>query len=108
MKSLAILSIFFLLSGCASWSRTDKVLLAASWGAAFADWKTTVDVLDDGGHEMNPFITDHPSDGTLLSYIVVSQLGVTILAHFCPKYRTWILGGATAIHSGCAIHNANE
>jgi len=105
---LLMTAILFLLSGCATWSHTDKALLAASWGAAFADWKTTTRVLDDGGSEMNPLVTDHPSDSTLLTYIVVSQLGVTILAHCMPKYRTWILGGATAVHLGCAVHNYGE
>jgi len=107
-KPLVILTIFFLLSGCATWSRTDKILLAASWGAAFADYKTTSDVLGDGGYEMNPFIGEHPSDTKLLSYIVVTQLGVTILAHYMPRYRKWLLGGSAAVHGVCAIHNSGE
>jgi len=105
MKNSMII-LLVVVSGC-SWAPRDKWLLAGSAVAAFADYKSTVDLLDRGGHEnLSAWaVGKYPSDGRLAVWMISTQ-GLTILAAWIfPKWRTAILGGKTAINSGCAIYN---
>ena len=114
MKTLSIiffLVTYMLLTSCVHvrpWTPTEKVLLATSWVAIYADYTSTVDILDHGGYERNPLIGSHPSNEKLLVMGITSQIIAITIAHFWPETRVWILGGKTAIHTGCAIHNNNE
>ena len=109
MRYLIIISLLILTS-CVHyrpWTKTEKVMLAGSWLAAGADYYTSERALDDpGNHEMNPLIDKHPTDFELATYMLTSQIGITILAHCFPKWRSWLLGGKAAINTGCAIHNS--
>ena len=102
-----IIPLLLILSGCASWTPAEKRWLGASWLATGADIYYTERALDNpGNHELNPFLGDHPSDTKLITYVITSQIGVTILAHFMPEWRKWLLGGKTVLNTGCAIHNS--
>ena len=95
-----------MLTSCATWSRADKALLAASWGAAGADFYTSERAFDNpANHELNPIIGKHPTDTELITYMLISQTAVTLLAHVCPRWRSWLLGGKAVINTGCAINN---
>lgn len=102
------LLFLFLLTGCATWTPTDKALLTASWLAAGADAYYTTRAMDNGAHELNPALSSHPGDGRVYLTVFVSQVAVTALAHWFPRWRKWLLGGATVVHTGCAINNAGE
>ena len=107
MKTLPIIFIL-IISGCASWSTHDKMLAVASFGASYADYHTTRDILDNGGYEMNPLIGKHPSNEKLAAYMLTTQLITIAIAHFWEDYRTEILMGKTFINTGCAVHNNGE
>jgi len=95
-----------LLSGCASWTPQERILGGVSCLAAAADGYTTIRFLDNPNNwEMNPILGKHPSDTEVITYMMASQLAVLIIAHFCPKYRSWLLGGKTTVNLGFAIHN---
>lgn len=108
MKPYPIILCVMVLCSCATWSKTDKALLTASWLASGADYYTTTKILDNGGYEMNPLIGEHPSNEKLMMYMISSQVIVTLVAHFFPKYRKVLLGGKTIVNTGCAIHNSGE
>ena len=107
MKNILIILILFS-SGCATkWTPAQKKLLAASWLATGADVYTAEKVLDNPeNHERYPTLGKHPSDTKLITFALSSQIGTTILAHFMPKWRSWLLGGKTIINTGCAINNS--
>jgi len=109
MKKLIIISIL-ILTGCASWSTGDKILLGTSILATYADYRTTVDLLDRGGHEnMGAWATGkYPSHKDMALYLISTETITIILAHYLPKYRKAILGAKTILNTGCAIHNSDE
>ena len=107
MKPLTII-ISILLCGCAGWTPADKALLTASIVASYADYKTTSDLLDRGGHENNPCMGTHPSKGKLAVFFISSEVLTIAFAHYFPKYRKVLLGGKTAVNGYCAIHNSGE
>lgn len=99
--------ILTLLSGCATWNKTDRALLITSWMATGADIYYTERALDESGnHECNPFLGKHPSDTKLITFALTSQVAITVLAHIMPEWRTWLLGGKTVLNTGCAINNS--
>ena len=110
MKKTSIILAIIILTGCAhdlKWSRADKMLLVASWTAATADYSTTKSALENpNNYEMNPIMGEHPSNTTLATYMLSSQIITTILAHYFPRYRKAILGVKTTINTGCALHNS--
>ena len=93
--------------GCA-WSRTDRALLVASFSAAGADAYYTTKAMDAGAHEMNPMLSRHPDDSRVYLTVFVSQVAVTAIAYWFPKWRPYLLGGATLVHTGCTINNIGE
>jgi len=106
-----VLALFcWLLMGCGhsrAWTKTERVMLGASWLAAGADFYTTEKALDNpNNHECNPLMGKHPSDTELVMVMLTGQVGVTVLAHIFPKWRKWLLGGKTAVNTGCAVHNS--
>jgi len=105
MKYLSVILIL-ILTGCA-WSKAEKQLLTASWLAFGADLWVSENKLDNPHNHENYFtLGKHPNDTKLITYGLTSQTGVTILAHFMPKWRKWLLGGKTILNTGCAIHNS--
>ena len=108
--SIVIIAIFF--AGCATidvrpWTTGEKVLLGASCLAAVADAYTTTRFLDNPyNYEMNPILGMHPSDTKVVTYMISSQAIMIILAHYFPKYRSWILGVKTGLNTVGAINNS--
>ena len=72
MKNLIIISIL-ILSGCAGWTKADKTLLVASMVASYADYHTTTRILDNGGHECNPLMGEHPAREKLAVFFISSD-----------------------------------
>ena len=106
MKYLLI--IILLLTGCASprpWTNAEKMMLGASCLAVAADMYTTMDGLHNGNYETNPCMGKHPSDGTVVSVMAITQIATIVLAHYLSDFRTWILGIKTGINTGFAFHN---
>ena len=110
MKNSIIIIIF--ITGCSfhprPWTSTEKTMMFASFGAAYADYQTTHDLLNRNGHENNPIMGKHPSDEKLVTYMLTSQIIATVLAHYFPKYRKALLGGKTILNGSLAIHNSQE
>jgi len=111
MRFIATIILILTLTSCASyrpWTRTEKIMLAASWVAAGADYYTSERAFDDpGNHEMNPLAGQHPTDMELATYMLTSQVCITLLAHCFPKWRSWLLGGKTVVNMGCSWNNYN-
>ena len=112
LKYLSLLGVYILLiTGCANvrpWTKQEKALLVASCLASVADVYTTMEVLDNGGYELNPLVGKHPSDGKLITYMVTSQTLFTLLAHYLPDYRSLLLGSKAFVNAGCAMHNLGQ
>ena len=105
MKHIPIILVLIILTGC-SWSKTEIRWGIASCVAAAADTYTTLGFLNNrNNHECNPIMGRHPSDTTVVTYMITSQILALSIAHIVPKYRSWILGGKTAVNLGCAINN---
>lgn len=111
MKGLPILLLLPLLLGCGStyrWTKTDLAMGGAFMALQVADTVTTNEILDSGGHEMNPIMGKHPSDTELVLYKAGSSALVLGLAHLFPgKPRKVILGIGIVIAGGCVINNLN-
>lgn len=112
-RNLTIAIICLFLMGCGhypkakKWTPTEKIMLGASWLATGADFYTSKKALKNpDNHEAYPTIGKHPSDLKLGIMMFVSQSAVTYLSHFFPKWRKALLGGKTAVNTGCAIHNS--
>ena len=108
---LSIIISILILTSCIHtkpWTTSEKVMLGASWLAAGADYYTSERAFDDpGNHEMNPAFGKHPTDTELAIYMLTSQVCATLMAHYIPEWRSWILGGKTTINGACAINNYN-
>jgi hypothetical protein len=103
------LIIVLLLTGCASrpWTQQEKILLGVSCVAMLADTYTTTRFLDNSNnYEMNPILGSHPSDTNVVMYMFSSQVVAIILAHYFPKYRSWILGIKTGLNTSGAVNNS--
>jgi len=108
IKNKAILIVVMMvISGCAHWDRTDKVLLAGLTVACIADVATTRHILNDGGEEKNPILSRNTE---LIIPLGLAALGVVYLIsdQLSPTARKWLLGMANGIKWGCVVHNANE
>ena len=122
MKRLSIIiaALLLLLTSCAGfdphprpWTTTEQVLAGASILAAFADWRTQMEIFDNGGYELNPIIGKKPSDGKFGVYMGLSQLGVFVFAHLFPdalgpRTREILLGGKTIANGVWAIRNSGQ
>ena len=100
--------IILLLAGCASpqpWTNKEKAMLGASCLAAAADMATTLNGMHDGHSETHPVMGRHPSDGTVISVMVMTQVATIVLAHYWEGLRVWILGIKTGINIGFAFHD---
>lgn len=107
MRLLSLLiALTLLLTSCATWSRTDKLLAVGSLTATAADYYTTKQVLSrPGTHEANPIYGSDPSDARLIGTMAASNLILMVLAHYYPELRKYILGGNMVLHGGAAIYN---
>jgi len=104
MKSIMLI-LLITLTGC-SWSKSEIRWGLASCVATGADIHTTTRMLDNpNNYERNPIMGRHPSDATVISYMITSQILVLTIAHFVPEWRKWILGSKTAINFAWAINN---
>ena len=104
-----LIIIAMLLVGCATrpWTIEEKVLLGASCLAMAADTYTTTRFLDNENNwEVNPILGRHPSDTKVITYMISSQAVAIILAHYFPKYRSWILGVKTGLNTVGAVNNS--
>ena len=108
LLKLTCITLILFSVGCAGWTRTEKALLVASVVMSVADMTTTMEILNDGGYELNPCIGRHPSNERVVLFMVGSETLTIILAHYFPEWRTVILGGKTVINTMCVINNVNQ
>ena len=81
-------------------------MLGASCVATAANMVTTLNGMHDGNSETNPWMGSHPSDGTVISVMAITQTATIVLAHYWEGFRIWILGIKTGINAGFAWHDA--
>jgi len=100
------LIFILLLTGCSTWTTQEKVLLGVSCLAATTDAYTTARFLDrEGSWEMNPVMGKHPSGTEVITYMISSQMIAIVLAHYFPKYRSWILSIKTGLNTVGTLNN---
>jgi hypothetical protein len=102
------LILMLILTGCASarpWTAQEKIMLSISCLAVVADMTTTINRMHDGGYETNPTMGKHPSDGTVISVMALTQVVTIIVAHYWGPWRSMVLGIKTGINAGFAFHN---
>ena len=96
MKKLLLLLTLFLLCSCAHsphpWTKQEKVLLLPSAMTVVTDYITTKNGLKRGGREMNPYMSNYPSDEELFIKGIFAYGTILAIAHFFPDWRGEILG----------------
>ena len=108
MKTRLIILLLIVLPGCVTprpWTKAEKVMLGASCLAVVVDVYTTMDGQDNGHQETNPIMGKHPSNGTIISVMAITQVATIVLAHYWSDFRVWILGTKTGVNAGFAFHN---
>ena len=114
MKTLPIILLLIALPCCAAlptprpWTKAEKVVLGASCLATVADVYTTTQALNSGCEEMNPLVGKHPSDGTIIMFGGLVQVGFIVVAHYWPDFRLWGLGFKTVANSAAAAWNSTQ
>ena len=115
MKTVILILVYLSLPSCAGfdatprpWTKGEKAMLAASWGATAADAYTTIEGLNNGCSEANFAIGKDPSNATVILFSGVIQLGFTVVAHYWPDFRLWGLGGKTIANTGAAVWNSQQ
>lgn len=75
------------------WDSRDQALLAIGTTLHMIDWGQTRYIAKNPSEyrEMNPLMGDHPSMGTVNSYMLVTALLFPLAAEMFPEYRTYIL-----------------
>ena len=107
----AMIVMLMLLPGCVTlqprpWTMAEKALAVTSTLGVVADLYTTMRVLDrPNTYELNPLLGKHPEDAKLMAYMVVSQIVLLVIVHYCPELRKSFLGGKTLFNGFSAIHN---
>lgn len=108
MRALACVLACLLLTSCASsvrpWTRTEKVLLAASCTASVYNMYETDAGLDRGCEEGNQFL----QGGNPVIGMAIIQLLTVGVVHIIPSWRVPVLSAKTMINTSLAIHDHNE
>lgn len=114
MRVILTIFLIFSLAACAinpkprPWTWIEKTELGLSWMAAGLNYYYAERALDDPrNYEANPIPGRHPTDLELGTYMLTSQVTATILAHYFPRWRPWLLGVKTTVNAGCAINDYN-
>ena len=112
MKVLPLLIVYILLiTGCGTvrpWTTEEKMMLGLSCLAVAADAYTTMEGMNMGNSETNPIMGKHPSNGTIISVMAITQMVTIIGAHYWESMRLWILGVKTGANAVCIFHNMRE
>ena len=103
MKLLII--ILCLLTGCASWSKQEKVAGVFFLAAHTANYYSTQGMLDKSNYELNPVLGKYPSDKKVAVYFSLTGAGALIVAHFWKEARQWILWGYGGVNAAWVIHD---
>lgn len=105
-----LIALLLTLSGCGGvpYSSGDTAALVLYVGGAYADFRTTEMVLNEGGRESNPLIGENPSDGEI-ALLQLGGLGIAYtLGEIWPEHRKEIYIIGSFLHFGAAIHNYSE
>jgi len=89
MKLLIILLSIFL-TGCATWSKGDKIREATWMVLHVVDYKQTQYAMErpDEFKELNPLLGDHPSEGRLNTFAVAGGLFHILVTNYLEEHRT--------------------
>lgn len=92
--------------GC-DFNTRDRWLLAGYYTALAADLYTTHRIIQNGGIEKGPFMSDEqPSKSDLILIGLVSATAVTTAACYLPDWRLEILGLALSVEAFAVVHNS--
>lgn len=102
-----------LLSGCVSAPHRDHTPSEQAWligviAGQIADYETTKDVLEDGGVEKNPLLSDRPNDDSLLLFKAVHVGLCYWLGQRQPESRKNIYKWCTGFGFGAALYNSTQ
>lgn len=87
---------------------TEKVLLGTLVATNATDALTTMEALDRGAVELNPFLGSHPSNGKLIAVKIAGVTAMTIIANKMDHtFRKILLGTASLLFGGVSLHNMN-
>jgi len=90
--------------GC-SWSRNHQIMMGTYMSAKTVDILQTRSILSDQDYyELNPILKDLSPDQAT-GMMLISALGVWMIANEFPEYRTWIIGIPMMISLGLVFHN---
>jgi len=110
MKPIVLILIVGLIfTSCASprpWTKQEKTAAVFNVCGIMADAYTTEQMLDNGHRELNPTLSERPSDSQLAIYFPLTAFITLGVAHYWPKLRKHILFGYGGISFGAAIHNS--
>ena len=90
------------------WTDSEKRWAAAWLATRAVDWAQTRYVArhPDRFRELNPFLGDHPSLGTVNRSFVLTTAAGLLAAHYLPAYRKQMLQVWFAVGVGMTVRNA--
>jgi len=108
IKTLAIVALTLIASGCATWTKQDTYRHAALTTLFAVDYAQTMKIAREPNRfeEKNPIIGSHPNEQEVTLYFAGTYALTTVTAMFIPpKYRRWfqyiVIGG----QSVCILNN---
>lgn len=99
-----------LLTGCASWRTSDKVLGLTATAAIGADCGTTIHALKSPVWiEHNPILGERPSPGEVILFCSLATVATIVVADMLPRngWRTGWLAGITTLEALFTLHNVD-
>jgi hypothetical protein len=104
--TIAVLVLFTVtMTGCAGWSKGDKMAAGFFLAAHAANAISSERLVGRGCDEQNPIMGDRPSDTELAAYFAGTAALALVVAHFFPKLRKPLLIGYGATNIVWTIHD---
>jgi hypothetical protein len=108
MIKYCLLTIVIILSSCASWDKTDKILLGSYLVLSAVDALQATQIDGKNNHEANPILAKSDGKPDMLKVVglkAASGLLLYFVADRIPRIRTELLVGANVIQGGIVIWN---
>ena len=105
MRKLILITVV-LLAGCGpAMTSREKLLFGSMCAAQWADYETTRRCISAGASEMNPLVSDHPSDDSIAMLKIGTVLVYWSFGQVWPEHRESIFTVGTITAGGGALWN---
>ena len=104
-----ILSLLLLIgSGCGHYSRSEKLAFGALVAAHSLDGLTTDYIIGNGGRELNPLLSERPTDQEIYLFKAGVIGGFWLLGEVFPEHRERIFAAGTFAGAAPVVWNTGQ